>query len=709
MGFSGTGYKYQSAETGIKQVPLKLVFNLPYQVVSDSNFDKILEEIKSSNVIAVDTETTALDFTAMQVVGVSFCAGKESYYMFIRHSQNSLCLSKTKAKQIHDAIMSRKLIFMFNARFDLRALRKEFGLDFFNMGKVVDVQSLVFLGDTNMKMPNLKMCEEMFLGIKPPTFDEVVGEDILYADPEKLSYYAAMDAFGTYKLGELFYPTMSKLYPFIVNLDEKIIVPMLMFEDQTIDIDYEHFYNLMDSVKERIEVIKSKMYEECGVLNLGSNEQVKQLLVSRGYDTKVKTPKGAMSVGTPALKNLVDVDFVKNIIEYRSLVKAVSSYIEPFIHRMEYKLPVRFHYLLNAVPTYRLAAGSFSKKLKGQGFFMDMNIMAIPKPHSKVRKLILDKKNLTFFFEDSLQEGSFFPKEMTEHWVETGDSKLNVRKGFIAPEGFVWLAVDYSGQEVRVAANLSQEPVWMQAFLTGEDPHKQTAIAVWGKENYNKDYRKMAKILNFSQMYGGNKFTISEKLKVPLSEAEQIEIKFKKALPTFFCWVEDTHTQARRQGFVVNPYGLPRRVGYYYQQGSKWVGFADRTSVNTKIQSSGAIMIRITLVKLLGLINGKYKGDVFFRATVHDEVDLIVRKSRLLEFCKELKDIMTKVTPSTWKVPMDVEFTIGNSWGEGWVMIPNADFTDFSIKEEPAPEVTEEEIKPFILDEEDEAMEDILV
>jgi DNA polymerase-1 len=174
----------------------------------------------------------------------------------------------------------------------------------------------------------------------------------------------------------------------------------------------------------------------------------------------------------------------------------------------------------------------------------------------------------------------------------------------------------------------------------------------------------MAKIANFLIIYGGSAFTLSQSLGIDLAQAEFIVNQMKESIPTLFKWVEETQRKARQQGFLVNAYGLPRQLAPYYRMGESWASFADRTAVNTLVQSCGSVIIRIVLRKLWELIKNKYPTTVQFLATIHDEVNFRVKKSVLLAFLEDLERIMVGANHPEWEVKAGVEHSIGRNWAE---------------------------------------------
>jgi len=236
-----------------------------------------------------------------------------------------------------------------------------------------------------------------------------------------------------------------------------------------------------------------------------------------------------------------------------------------------------------------------------------------------------------------------------------------------------------------VASHNSGEPVWIETFLNGGDIHAETAKKIWGPANYDKNKRKMAKIANFGVLYGGGTFFLMQKLKFSEKEALDFIASYRAALPQLFAWTDSIHVEARRRGFIVTPYGVPRRLSYYYRLGRGSAGFADRSAVNTMIQGSAGAIIRLALVKLYkriadpswgdGIV-GDFHNDLIFQGSVHDEIDYSLEDSRLREFIEKIPPLMVNTVPKAWKVPREVEVSIGNNWGE----LVAIDYHDHDLK-----------------------------
>lgn len=191
-----------------------------------------------------------------------------------------------------------------------------------------------------------------------------------------------------------------------------------------------------------------------------------------------------------------------------------------------------------------------------------------------------------------------------------------------------------------------------------------TAISLWGAENYNKDKRKIAKACTFGVIYGmgpsglvGSKFGIST-----LAEAEKFYNTYKGKLSTLFSWIARVQQRARRTGTVYTYLGRPRRVRGYYEEHN--IGFANRTAVNTQIQGTAGDLLKLVMCRLWKnlLNNPEYMNDIAWRVTIHDEIGYSVRASRATELIAKIEDNQT-IKLKEWPVTLLTEASIGWSMG----------------------------------------------
>lgn len=676
-------------------------------VESMEDLESIFKD-KKDYYMAFDTETTGLDFEEIDLVGYSFCLdGKTAYYVPVYHFQYEGNLGEESVKFIYERMCEAKKVFMYNMRYDARIMEyygyKENKADLdkrrwmyakFDMSSVdyYDVSVPVWLADTNQKYPSLKWSSLHFLGIEQLHFDEVIENagSFFYLNPsenEDTVFYAAADALCTFLLATatVKYFTEAK---HSAKFDNLMLYPLLHYENERIWLDGDVLKNLYIIATDRVDKMERDVYAMIGgQINLNSPVQVAQAFERLGIDTGERTSKGTMSVGIKILADLPKeyvekFPALKSYINYKKTAKLISSYIKPLLKEYERRGYCRFAYKTTEVPTGRLACGKDGKN----SFFSPINAQSLPKPHVKMedvfdlgdRNLFSKKDNIImgykFVYSSYDEEGKhIIPDDPTYiGWVEGMDDDLNIRMA-ISPkmlvdsgdDEFLYCSFDYAAEELRIAANLSREPNWVDAFVHGDDIHKRTAVAIWGEEHYNRDYRKMAKYANFSILYGASSHSLYADSRYgfkSLQEAEDFYNKYKKALPTLFQWQDRLIYSARRKGMLQTFFGRPRRLRSYYE--NKQIGFANRSAGNTSVQGVAGDILKMVMIKLWRALfnNEEFKNDVAWRVAIHDEIGYTIRATKLMRILKIIKETQSVKLPE-WPVEIITDPSVGWSMG----------------------------------------------
>lgn len=484
-------------------------------VESMEDLESIFKD-KKDYYMAFDTETTGLDFEEIDLVGYSFCLdGKTAYYVPVYHFQYDGNLGDESVKFIYERMCEAKKVFMYNMRYDARIMEyygyKENKADLdkrrwmyakFDMSKVdyYDVSVPVWLADTNQKYPSLKWSSLHFLGIEQLHFDEVIENagSFFYLNPsenEDTVFYAAADALCTFLLATatVKYFTEAK---HSAKFDNLMLYPLLHYENEKIWLDGDVLKNLYITATDRVDKMERDVYAMIGgQINLNSPVQVAQAFERLGIDTGERTSKGTMSVGIKILADLPKeyvekFPALKSYINYKKTAKLISSYIKPLLKEYERRGYCRFAYKTTEVPTGRLACGKDGKN----SFFSPINAQSLPKPHVKMedvfdlgdRNLFSKKDNIImgykFVYSSYDGEGKHIIPDDPAYigWVEGMDDDLNIRMA-ISPkmledsndDEFLYTSFDYAAEELRIAANLSREPNWVDAFVHGDDIHKR--------------------------------------------------------------------------------------------------------------------------------------------------------------------------------------------------------------------------------------------
>lgn len=490
--------------------------NFNFVLVESMEDLKSIFKDKKDYYMAFDTETTGLDFEEIDLVGYSFCLdGKTAYYVPVYHFQYDGNLGEESVKFIYERMCEAKKVFMYNMRYDARIMEyygyKENKADLdkrrwmyakFDMSKVdyYDVSVPVWLADTNQKYPSLKWSSLHFLGIEQLHFDEVIENagSFFYLNPsenEDTVFYAAADALCTFLLATatVKYFTEAK---HSAKFDNLMLYPLLHYENERIWLDGDVLKNLYIIATDRVDKMERDVYAMIGgQINLNSPVQVAQAFERLGIDTGERTSKGTMSVGIKILADLPKeyvekFPALKSYINYKKTAKLISSYIKPLLKEYERRGYCRFAYKTTEVPTGRLACGKDGKN----SFFTAVNAQSLPKPHVKMedvfdlgdRNLFSKKDNIImgykFVYSSYDEDGKhIIPDDPTYiGWVEGMDDDLNIRMA-ISPkmledsndDDFLYTSFDYAAEELRIAANLSREPNWVDAFVHGDDIHKR--------------------------------------------------------------------------------------------------------------------------------------------------------------------------------------------------------------------------------------------
>lgn len=626
-------------------------------LVTESTAEQVVSYLEKKVRVAGDTETTGLNYSTMRAVGAGFCGDdKRAFYFPFRHKVGQeLNLSAKWLRVIYERVLLKMETLWFNFPYDGQLLENE-NLSVENMN-VVDVMNMVWITDSNWKSINLKWAAKHFLGWDVETFEQLLGgvENFSYLHPNDCVAYACTDPLINWHLYHLLYPTLSKECPFILKLDNKVVLPLIRAHQVDQTVDKNVLVVLEKEIEENIPVVAKKIYDLCGrVFEINSSDQVARVLEDLGIDTgeRTKGRKGQGSrMGTRAdALERVEHPIAKEIVYYRQLVKWRSSFVEPLMKAANGGAR-RFNYFICGVPTGRFKAG---KDEHSPDWFIQANAQAILKPHVTTR------------FAHYVGEGKGvlgweFNEEKSDLEVEFPEPKLNVRKAIIAPPGYLFVSIDYSGQELRIPANLSGEPSWIKAFQEGKDLHGMVAQEVYGE--VNKDLRKKAKVINFGIIYGMSSYSYAKKVNCTQEEGDEFFRGYKGRYRRLFAWIEHEQRQAARSGVCHTAFGRPRRLYHWFSSPDRKVkDFARRSAVNDAVQGTAADIFRISFVNMYHRIFKKYVDKCQFRLAVHDEIDFILRKDSI-ELLDEIVEIMT-VRRKDWPVAMEVGVEIGTSWGD---------------------------------------------
>jgi DNA polymerase-1 len=348
--------------------------------------------------------------------------------------------------------------------------------------------------------------------------------------------------------------------------------------------------------------------------SLDSPKQLAQVLFAeRGLPLQHRTPSGQPSTNEEALEELAELDELpRKILAYRSLAKLKSTYTDKLpglIHPETGRIHTNFHQAVAA--TGRLSSS-------------DPNLQNIP--------------------------------------IRTPEGR-RIRQAFIAPEGWLVLAADYSQIELRIMAHLSADEGLLRAFRAGLDIHRATAAEVFGKPpgEVSQNERRAAKAINFGLIYGMSAFGLARQLGIGRSEAQDYVDLYFARYPGVREYMEATRKQARQRGYVETIFGRRLHLSDIGARSQAARQGAERAAINAPMQGSAADIIKRAMIELHRWLAPR--GDeIRMLLQVHDELVFEVREDRLSDYRDGIVERMAGAAKLA--VPLVVDVGVGANWDE---------------------------------------------
>ncbi len=244
-----------------------------------------------------------------------------------------------------------------------------------------------------------------------------------------------------------------------------------------------------------------------------------------------------------------------------------------------------------------------------------------------------------------------------------GELGQRIRDAFIAAEGFVLLAADYSQIELRVLAHIAEEPVLIDAFQRGEDIHASTAAMVFGGSPalVTADQRRAAKVINFGILYGMSAFGLGKNLGIPSSEADRFIKAYLERLPHVKRYMDETLAQALQTGKVETLYGRARFLPDIHSKNFNLRENARRMAINARIQGTAADIQKKAMIAVDAALRAEHPAARLL-LTVHDELVVEVPLAEAEAVAVLVQREMEGV--DHLKAPLRVETGWGRSWRE---------------------------------------------
>lgn len=457
---------------------------------------------------------------------------------------------------------------------------------------------------------------------KPTTYADVVGSGrnkVPFAEVpvERARDYVCEGADFALRLEERFAPELEDghLTGLMSELEMPLVPVLTRMELAGIQIDEEFFRGMRSRLKRELDQIQEEIFKVAGgEFNLNSTPQLREVLFEKlGLPVLKKTKTGA-STDASVLEELAadGHEVPKLLMEYRELEKLRSTYVDALPQLVNPRTG-RIHTSFNQTVA---ATGRLSSS--------DPNLQNIP--------------------------------------IRTALGR-EIRKGFVAKKGTVFLGVDYSQIELRILAHFSGDDAFVTAFTKGVDVHKQTASVIFdvAVDDVSAGMRGQAKTVNFATLYGQGPFSLARQLGISREEAKQFIDTYFERFAGVRAYLDEQVEKARELGYVETLLGRRRYVPELRARNWNVRQFGERVAQNTPIQGTAADLIKRAMIDVQQALD-----DSDLQATlllqVHDELLLEVPEGEL----DQVRDMVVSRMEAAMKlnVPLVAEWGVGPNWYE---------------------------------------------
>ena len=594
-------------------------------VLTQQQLDSWVAKIKSAPLVAVDTETTSLDYMQAKLVGVCVAVepGEAAYIPFghdylgapAQLSQDSVL---AQLKPLLEDPEIKKV--GQNLKYDMSVLAQH-GIDL--QGVAFDTMLESYVLDSVATRHDMDSLAAEYLSETTISFTDVAGKGASQLTfnqvaLEEAAPYAAEDADITLRLHSTLWPELSK-HATLEKVFKDIELPLLpvlsRIERTGALVDGTLLFQQSNELAERLGELETEAWDLAGQqFNLASPKQLGEILFEKlEIPVLKKTAKGAPSTKEEVLQELaLDYPLPKVLLEHRSLAKLKSTYTD--------KLPTMINPASKRIHTSYHQAGTATGRLSSS----DPNLQNIP--------------------------------------VRTPEGR-RVRQAFIAAPGCKMVAADYSQIELRIMAHLSEDPSLLKAFAEGQDIHRATAAEVFAvaTEQVTADMRRSAKAINFGLIYGMSAFGLARQLNIGRKQAaEYIELYFQR-YPGVQSYMNNIRHTAAEQGYVETAFGRRLYLPEINSRNGMRRQAAERTAINAPMQGTAADIIKLAMIHVDDwLQNSDLQSRMIMQ--VHDELVLEVPDTELDAVKQGLNDLMENA--ASLLVPLVVDVGVGDNWDE---------------------------------------------
>ncbi len=599
-----------------------------YTAVMDmETLSDIVKQLETSEVIAVDTETTSQNPMEAKLVGLSFSVKpNEAVYIPCTHDyldapeQLGLKTVLDLLKPILENPDIKKI--GQNIKYDWIVLNRH-GISL--EGVFFDTMIASYLNNPSIRAHSLDQIALDLLDHQTIKYDDVIKTENGKKLPcfsrvpvEKAIPYACEDADITFMAYTMLMPILKKtgLRPLFNTIEMPLVSVLKNMEMRGICVNREKLRSLSRSFEHQLDLIEKEIYLLAGEeFNIRSSQQLGTILFEKlklPVQKKTKKKTG-YSTDVDVLKNLSSRhELPAMVLRHRTLAKLKSTYtdaLSEMVHPETNRIHTSFNQTITA--TGRLSSSS-------------PNLQNIP--------------------------------------IRTAEGK-EIRSAFIPRDGWMLVAADYSQIELRILAHCSEDNILIQAFMDDDDIHTRTAEEVFQvfPAMITPDLRRQAKVINFGIIYGMSPYGLSKELDISQKMAKNYINSYFARYKGVKKFIDRTINTARETGMARTLFDRIRHLPDINSSNRNIRLFAERVAVNTPIQGSAADLMKLAMIKVHESLKEKNLKSTML-LTVHDELVFEVPQNELEITTSLVKDVMEHV----WeiKVPLKVNVDWGKNWAE---------------------------------------------
>ena len=594
-------------------------------VLTKKAFDTWLKKIGEADLVAIDTETTSVNYMEAELVGISLAVETgEAAYIPVAHDYPGApdqlgrddvldamkpFLEDPERKKVGHHLKYDAHIF---ARYDiaLRGMAFDSMLESYVLNSVATRHDMDSVARFYLDIDTIHYEDVAGKGAKQLTFNQI--------DLEQAAPYAAEDADITLSLHEHLWDELKKietLQSVYTTIEQPLVPVLLAMEETGVLLDRDMLKQQSNELAKTMAKLEGEAHEIAGgPFNLGSPKQLQQILFEDlGLPVVRKTPKGQPSTAEDVLQELAgDYDLPRVILEYRSVSKLKSTYTD--------KLPEQIAPATGRVHTSYHQAVAATGRLSST----DPNLQNIP--------------------------------------IRTPEGR-KIRQAFVAPDGYILLAADYSQIELRIMAHLSGDEGLVGAFQDDLDVHSATAAEVFelSPDEVTADHRRSAKAINFGLMYGMSAFGLGKQLGISRGQAQEYVDLYFDRYPGVKKFMDDIREHAREAGFVETEFGRRLYLPEINDRNVQRRQYAERSAINAPMQGTAADIIKRAMISVQDwLLARKVPARMIMQ--VHDELVLEVKADSVDAVREDLVSLMSGAAELS--VPLKVDAGAGSNWDE---------------------------------------------